>query len=83
MASTLVFRGEVNSDTSVNNLRSTVGLEPVVSQEVNKELLSGRMEGPFSVPPFKKFQLNPIVPQKEPNSYRMIVDLSFPRAMPL
>ncbi len=74
------FRGEVNSDTSVNNLRSTMGLEPVVSQEINKELLNGRIEGPFPVPPFEKFQLNPIgiVPKKEPNSYRMIVDLSFP-----
>ena len=74
------FRGEVNSDSSVKNLQSTVKLKSEVSCALDKEVKLGRMAGPFSSPPFESFQLNPIgmVPKKDPNKFRMIVDLSFP-----
>ena len=74
------FRGQVNSDSKVNNLRSTNGLYSVVTEALEKEVQAGRIAGPFSAPPFGSFQLNPIgmVPKKEKNKYRMIFDLSYP-----
>lgn len=48
---------------------------------IHKELSQQRISGPFSTPPHPLFVSSPlgIVPKKEPNSYRVIHDLSFPK----
>ena len=62
------FRGEVNCDPSVKNLKSTNELKSAVSEALAKEVLDGRIAGPFPRPPFPAFQLNPIgiVPKRDP-----------------
>ena len=74
------FRGEVNCNPSVRNLQSTKEHKLAVTEALAKEVLVGRIAGPFASPPFSSFQLNPIgiVPKKEPNKFRMIFDLSYP-----
>ena len=46
---------------------------------IDKELLNGRLAGPFSTAPWKQFALSPIhvVPKKEHGKYRMIHNLSY------
>ena len=48
--------------------------------KIKKELDKGHLGGPFESPPFENFIVSPIglVPKKEPNSFRLIHDLSFP-----
>jgi hypothetical protein len=52
-----------------------------VKQNIDKEVLLGRMAGPFVSPPLKKFVTSPLglVPKKEAGQFRLIHDLSFPR----
>lgn len=48
---------------------------------IHKELVAGRIKGPFKDPPFKNFICSPlgIVPKKEPGKFRLIHDLSYPK----
>lgn len=50
-----------------------------VETKLKKELHLGRIKGPYDTPPLPNFKSSPlgVVPKKEPNSYRLIHDLSF------
>ncbi|KAM4023858.1 uncharacterized protein ACNLHF_024804 [Anomaloglossus baeobatrachus] len=63
------------------NLKSAVQYPQVVADKIAKEVALGRVMGPFSSPPFSNLRVSPIgvVPKKEPNTYRLIHHLSFPR----
>jgi hypothetical protein len=52
----------------------------IVDMKLAKELQQNRIAGPFADPPFRNFHVAPIgvVPKKDPNSFRLIHDLSFP-----
>lgn len=45
-----------------------------------KEVLEGRVVGPFSAPPFQNFRISPLghIPKNDPQSFRLIHHLSFP-----
>jgi hypothetical protein len=62
------------------NHASAVDNPQIVSKMISEELSKGRIAGPFINPPFTDFQTSPIglVPKKEPGSFRLIHDLSFP-----
>ena len=49
-------------------------------QKVKKEIDKGHLCGPFDLPLYDHYIISPIglVPKKEPNSFRLIHDLSFP-----
>ena len=51
-----------------------------VTDKLNKEVLSGRMIGPFDTPPFENFRITPLclIPKKAPGEFRLIHHLSFP-----
>ena len=69
-----------NNCLKVNNLKSA-DLNPVsVQKYLEKEMSMNRIEGPLASLPFNFFQINPLglVAKKEPNTFRAIVDLSFP-----
>ena len=53
-----------------------------VNDKIDSELLSGRVEGPFDNPPFPNYISSPLglIPKKEPGEFRLIHDLSFPKA---
>ncbi len=54
---------------------------PVITQTlVDKEVLAGRVAGPFANPPFGDFQVSPLSlrPKRTPGEFRLIHDLSFP-----
>ena len=53
----------------------------VVSQKLSKELVAGRIAGPFHAMPFHPFRVSPmgLVPKKSPGEFRLIHHLSFPR----
>ena len=76
----LGFVGTTNNNSKVTNLKSSFENAKVVKRKMLKELSEKRFSGPFSTPPYKNFQINPIglVPKKEPNSFRMITNLSSP-----
>ena len=62
------------------NLKSAFDLPEVLKQEIALELQSGRISGPFFLPPFPNLQVSPLgmVAKKEPNTYRVIHHVSFP-----
>lgn len=64
----------------VKNSKSVSLLKPIVRTKIQAEIDAGRVAGPFNTPPFSNFRISPlaIVPKKEPNSYRLIHNLSFP-----
>lgn len=65
----------------LSNNHSSVRLHPdIVKDKIDKEILLGRVSGPYSCPPFTSFMCSPLglVNKKEPNSFRLIHDLSFP-----
>ena len=53
----------------------------IVNKKISKEILKGRLRGPFKDPPFENFICSPLglVPKKEEGSFRLIHDLSFPK----
>ncbi|KAM3932738.1 uncharacterized protein RB166_005767 [Leptodactylus fuscus] len=53
----------------------------VVSAKLRKEVALGRMAGPFASPPFEDLVVSPlgVVPKKEPNQFRLIHHLSYPK----
>ena len=65
----------------VGNHGSALEKHDVVSQKLDKEISLRRLAGPFSIKPFTNFICSPIglVPKKEPNKFRLIHDLSFPK----
>jgi hypothetical protein len=65
---------------SSSNLSSASQNPDIVSNKLQKELKTGRIEGPFVSPPFQNFQISPIgiVPKKEQGQFRLIHHLSFP-----
>ena len=62
------------------NLKSPFDLPQVLKQEIALDLQSGRVSGPFFLPPFPNLQVSPLglVAKKGPNTYRVIHHLSFP-----
>ena len=50
-----------------------------IDEKLKKEISLNRIKGPYSSPPFANFKVSPlgVVPKKEPNSFRLIQDLSF------
>ncbi|VDI64974.1 Hypothetical predicted protein [Mytilus galloprovincialis] len=73
-----LWRSELNFPRNHNSVREN----PVVVQSrIEKELKLGRIKGPFKNAPFSNFICSPLglVPKKEPNSFRSIHDLSYPK----
>lgn len=77
----LGFEGEANSIKSVRNLVSADEHEEIIDIYLKKEIDKGRIAGPFNEIPFSVFQINPfgVVPKKVPGSFRIIVNLSYPK----
>ena len=69
------------SGMKYHNLRSALQNPEEVDKKLEKEIKLGRIIGPFKVPPFMYFHISPIgiCEKKEPNAYRMIHHLSFPK----
>lgn len=76
----LHFNGKKYSDSS-KNLISAYQNPKVIDDKIKKEIELGRVAGPFSSPPLKKFCVSPlgVVPKKTPGEYRLIHHLSFPK----
>ena len=77
-----VSLGYAGPDLNVHmaNLTSA-SIKPEVTQKLlDKEISAGRIAGPFPKPPFDTMRINPIglVPKKNPNEFRLIMDLSQP-----
>ena len=62
-------------------LKSAFDHREVLQRKLRKEIELGRIVGPFTSPPFKKFRCSPIglVPKKSPGEFRLIQHLSAPR----
>ena len=75
----LHFQGQRLSRSS-HNLQSAFENMSVVNNKLEKEILAGRIAGPFNEPPFSSFIISPlgVVPKKTPGEFRMIHHLSFP-----
>ena len=65
-----------------NNLPTALLNPEVVSANLNDEVSKGRIMGPFSTPPFTKFQVSPIglVPKKHSYKFRTIFHLFYPKS---
>lgn len=65
----------------VTNLRSALLHPTVVSEKIEKEVSLGRMSGPFTSVPLQGLVVSPlgVLPKKEPNKFRLIHHLSFPK----
>ena len=63
-----------------SNLPSIKGKESILNHRLQQELLSNRIAGPFTEPPFPNIQVSPLglVPKKSPGEYRLIHHLSYP-----
>lgn len=64
----------------ISNAKSVNIRKDIVRNKIQAEIDLGRIAGPFQTPPFSNFRLSPLslVPKKEPNSFRLIHNLSFP-----
>ena len=53
----------------------------VVDLKIEKELLAGRLSGPFEMPPLSPFRVSPlrVIPKKTPGEFRHIHHLSYPK----
>lgn len=67
--------------TMAKNLRSALQNPGVVSEKLAKEVALGCMSGPFAIRPLQDLVVSPlgVVPKKEPNKFRLIHHLSFPK----
>lgn len=67
--------------TTASNLKSCQLNPDLVRQKLLKEVLLGRMAGPFKHPPFTNLRISPIglVPKKDSHEFRLIHHLSFPQ----
>lgn len=64
----------------VNNLVSARSRPEVVFEKLSKEVVLGRMAGPFVELPIPELRISPlgVVPKKEANKFRLIHHLSYP-----
>lgn len=64
----------------VDNLSSVNRFKEIVRRKFEKEVLAGRVAGPFTSPPFDYFRISPlgIIPKKDSLNFWMIHHLSFP-----
>ena len=62
------------------NLMSALHNPDVVDLKIEKELLAGRLSGPFEMPPLSPFRVSPlgVIPKKTPGEFRLIHHLSYP-----
>ena len=74
------IEGEIQPG-KVKNHKSALQNPSIVETKLNKELMAGRIMGPFSSPPFNDLIISPLglVPKKEEGAYRLIHDLSYPQ----
>ncbi|XP_040294444.1 uncharacterized protein LOC121005739 [Bufo bufo] len=63
------------------NLRSALQFPDIVTGKLAKEVSLGRMDGPFVTSPISNLRVSPLglIPKKEPNKFRLIHHLSFPK----
>ena len=63
-----------------NNLKSVIGIEEVVWKKISKEIVEGRVLGPFKEPPITTLRVSPLVLvlKKAPGEYRLIHHFSYP-----
>lgn len=66
---------------AADNLKSAKEHADVVTEKLLKEVVLGRMAGPFEAPPAPDLVISPlgVVPKKELNKFRLIHHLSHPR----
>jgi hypothetical protein len=78
----LGFEGPQVSYT-VGNMSSTKEHPEVVKEYLDTEVTLGRVLGPFENPPFPDFRCSPIgvVPKKDKNKFRLIMNLSAPKGL--
>ena len=52
----------------------------ILQEKISKEVVAGRIAGPFSSKPFQVFRTSPLglVPKQDPGTFRLIFDLSSP-----
>jgi hypothetical protein len=64
-----------------SNHPSALQNSAIVDNKIAKELLAGRIAGPFVYPPLDNLICSPLglVPKKAPNEFRLIHNLSFPQ----
>ncbi|XP_073432884.1 uncharacterized protein [Dendrobates tinctorius] len=76
---------DVEIKLSTKNLKSALQFPEVVSEKLSKEVLLGRMAGPFDAVPLANLRVSPlvVVPKKEPNKFRLIHHLLFPNGSSL
>ena len=69
-----------STPSSYTNHTSALIHAPAVVAKINKELLLGRIAGPFTSPPLPGLIISPLglVPKKSSTEWRLIHDLSFP-----
>ena len=62
------------------NLISVKQNMKTLTDKITKEVLEGRVAGPFQSPPFTNIQISPLglVPKKCPGEFRIIHHLSYP-----
>ena len=68
-------------NTQVGNLKSAGEFSGVIDRKLSKELVMGRILGPYTIPPaLAKFRVSPlgVVPKKAKGEFRMIHHLSYP-----
>ena len=68
-------------NTQVGNLKSADEFSGVIDRKLSKELVMGRILGPYTIPPaMAKFRVSPlgVVPKKAKGEFRMIHHLSYP-----
>lgn len=63
------------------NQKSVLERLDIAMKKIQKEILAGRVAGPFPEPPIDQLHISPlgIVPKKAPGEFRMIHNLSYPR----
>ena len=71
----------VTNDHSCTNAISAHLHQDVVTQKLQDELAGQRIAGPFTEKPFPEFTISPLglVEKHEPNTFRLIHNLSYPR----
>lgn len=76
----LSFKG-TRVQMSCKNLKSAILHHHIIMQKIEKEVLLGRIVGPFTSIPFPNFRCSPIgvVPKRTPGEFRLIQHLSSPR----
>ena len=66
--------------SACNNLLSAIQNPAAVGDKLSKELMLGRIAGPFQERPFPSLHISPLglIPKKTPGEFRLIHHLSFP-----